>query len=85
MMKGKIISYRRGRNTQRNDQMLVRIEGVEDKDSATKLIGKKVVWKSKKAVIQGQVSAPHGAKGVVRVSFDKGMPGQAVTTEVDIQ
>lgn len=84
-MKGKIVSYRRGRNTQSNNQMLIRVEGVETKESATKLIGKKVVWKSKKAVIEGQISAIHGAKGVVRVTFDKGMPGQAITSEVSIE
>ena len=65
--------------------MLIKVDGVDDKEAATKLIGKKVVWKSKKAVINGQVSASHGAKGVVRVTFDKGMPGQAVTTEVSIE
>ena len=83
-MKGIIVSYRRGRNTQKNNQMLIRVEGVDNKEKAAKLVGKKVVWKSKKAVIGGQISAPHGSNGVVRAIFEKGMPGQAVTGEVSI-
>ena len=28
--------------------------------------------------------APHGGKGIVRVIFEKGLPGQAITTKVQI-
>jgi large subunit ribosomal protein L35Ae len=85
MMKGKIVSYRRSRNTQKNDQMLLKVEGVDSKENAGKLVGKKVVWKSKKAVIEGKINAAHGGKGVVRATFEKGMPGQSISSEVEIQ
>jgi len=84
-MKGIIISYRMGRHTQKNNQMLIRVEGVDIKEKAQKLVGKKVVWKSKTGQIEGKVSAPHGSNGVVRVIFEKGLPGQAVTGEVSIE
>lgn len=84
-MKGVVISYRRGRHTQRNNQMLIRVDGVDTKEKAVKLIGKKVVWKSRKAVINGKVSGVHGSKGVVRAVFEKGMPGQSLAKEVTIE
>jgi len=35
--------------------------------------------------IKGKVSGAHGNKGVVRAIFEKGLPGQAVTTKVEIK
>ena len=36
-------------------------------------------------IIKGKISGAHGGKGVVRAIFEKGLPGQAVTTEVEIR
>ncbi len=83
-MKAVLISYRRGRNTQNPRQALIRIEGVDTKEKAQKLVGKKVQWKSKKAVIKGEISAPHGVNGVVRAIFERGLPGQAMATGVEL-
>lgn len=83
-MKGVLVSYRRGRNTQNPHQALIRVDGVETKEEAQKLVGKKVAWKGKKVVIKGEVTAPHGANGVVRAIFERGLPGQAMTTEVEL-
>ena len=82
-MKGVIVSYRTGRHTQNPYQMIVKVEGVNTKEEAEKIIGKEVVWKTPtNKEIKGNVSGAHGNKGVVRVRFKKGMPGQSLGTEV---
>lgn len=85
-MEAKIISYRRSVRSQRTNQMLLRIKGVDTKEEANKLVGKKVVWltsSGKKFV--GKVSAPHGGNGVLRARFRRGLPGQAINTVVKIE
>jgi large subunit ribosomal protein L35Ae len=82
-MKGKIVNYRQGRHTQNPYQMIVKFEGIVTKEQADELAGKKVVWKTPAGhEIAGKVTGSHGNKGVVRVRFEKGMPGQAIGTEV---
>ena len=85
-MQGIIINYRRGRKTQTTNHMIVLIPEI-DKGKAAKLIGKEVVYtcegKAKKE-IKGRISAPHGNKGVVRVHFERGMPGQAIGQKVRV-
>ncbi|PJC45297.1 50S ribosomal protein L35ae [Candidatus Pacearchaeota archaeon CG_4_9_14_0_2_um_filter_30_8] len=85
MVKGKVVQFRIGRHTIHEKHFLVETEGVNSREGATKMIGKVVTWKSPAGkIIKGKVSAPHGNKGVFRVIFEKGLPGQAVTTEVEI-
>lgn len=85
-MKGKVIQFRRGRHTVHERHFLVEAEGINSREGAAKMVGKVVVWKSPAGkVIEGKVSAPHGNKGVLRVIFEKGLPGQAVTTEVEVK
>ena len=85
-MKGKITSFRGGVHTQRNNQMIIMPQGTTTKEEAEKLLGKGVVWKSPaNKEIKGKISMTHGAKGAVRVVFEKGMPGQSVNDEVTIQ
>ena len=84
-MKGTIVNFRGGRHTQRSNQMIVAPEGVSGKEGAQKLVGKSVVWKSPAGKeIKGEVRAAHGSKGAVRVLFEKGMPGQSLSTPVAI-
>ncbi len=88
MVKGKVIQFRRGRHTVHERHFLIEIPSVEDKESAGKLVGKEVVWTSPgklKKIIKGKISSAHGNKGVVRAIFERGLPGQAVTTEVEIK
>ena len=85
-MKGKILSYRRGRHTQKTNQILVQVSGIESKEQANKLVGKKVIWTTKTGKKRvGKVSSTHGSKGVVRARFSQGLPGQAINTEVLIE
>ena len=48
------------------------------------LIGRKVVWKHGKKGIIGQITGFHGKKGMVRVKFRRGVPGQALGTTVEL-
>lgn len=85
-MKGKVIQFRRGRKTFTPKHFLIEVEGVSNKEGAVKLIGKEVVWKSPAGKeIRGKVSGAHGIKGIVRAIFEKGLPGQAITTEVEVK
>lgn len=85
-MKGKVIQFRRGRKTIHERHFLIEIEGTKSKKDAEKFIGKAVEWKSPAGkTIRGKISACHGTKGIVRAIFEKGLPGQAVTTEVEIK
>lgn len=86
-MKAKIISFRRGRHTVHERHYLIEIQGVDSREKAEKFVGKEVEWKSpgkKPKIIQGKISASHGNNGIVRAIFEKGLPGQAVTNEVNI-
>lgn len=85
-MEGVIVSFRRGGHTQTDNQMLVNVKDVDSKEKASELIGKAVIWKSPAGKeIKGKVSNVHGNKGVLRVLFEKGMPGQSIGTKVDIE
>ena len=85
-MKGKVIQFRRGRHTIKERHFLIEVDGSKTREDAEKFVGKEVVWKSPAGkVITGKVSGAHGNNGVVRAIFEKGLPGQAITTEVEIK
>lgn len=84
-MKGVIVNFRGGRHTQYHNHMIIEVEGVDSKEKALKLIGKKAVWKSPAGKeLKGEVKAAHGCKGAVRAIFESGMPGQSVGKPVSI-
>jgi large subunit ribosomal protein L35Ae len=84
--KGIIMSYRRGRHTQRNKQMLIKCFEYDSDKIASKLIGKRVIWETKTGkYIKGKITRTHGKKGVLRARFEKGLPGDAVGTTVRIK
>ena len=86
MTQGKVIQFRRGRKTVSERHFLIEIENVSKKEDATKFVGKSVSWKSPAGKeIKGKIAATHGNKGVVRAIFEKGLPGQAITTNVEIK
>ena len=85
-MKAKVIQFRRGRHTIKERHFLIEIPKVATRKDAEKFVGKSVEWKSPAGkIISGKISAPHGNKGVIRAIFEKGLPGQAITTEVEIK
>lgn len=86
MVKGRVIQFRRGRHTIHERHFLIEIPDVQTRKNAEKFIGKNVEWKSPAGkIIKGKISSAHGNKGVVRVIFEKGLPGQAITTSVEIK
>lgn len=86
MVIGKVIQFRRGRHTVHERHFLIEIDGVSDREKAGKLVGKEVIWKSPAGKeIKGKISSAHGNKGVVRAIFEKGLPGQAIATKVEIK
>ena len=86
MIKGKVIQFRRGRHVIHERHFLIEIGGVSSREETGKFVGKEVIWKSPAGKeIKGKISSAHGNKGVVRAIFEKGLPGQAVTTGVEIK
>lgn len=84
-MNARIVHFRQSRHGTTGNQMLVEAEGVLSREAADKLVGKKVVFKTKNGEIRGEVASAHGNSGVLRVRFERGMPGQAIGQELQIQ
>lgn len=83
-MTGVIASYKRGKYMQRTNHILIKFEFDDDKKAA-KLIGREVVWETKSGkLIRGKIVSTHGKNGVVRAIFQRGLPGEALGTEVKI-
>ena len=88
MTKGTVIQFRRGRKTQKPKHFLIEIPETDTREKATKLVGKTVEWKSTgktPKTITGKISSAHGGNGVVRAIFERGLPGQAIGTDVEIK
>ena len=84
-MEGIILSYRRGRHTQNVNQVLIEFEGIDSKEKAEGLIGKKLIWVSPSGKrIEGEIIGLHGNKGRVRAKFKKNLPGQAMASKVEL-
>ncbi|MBI4140352.1 50S ribosomal protein L35ae [Candidatus Woesearchaeota archaeon] len=83
-----IVNFRGSRRRKSGNQMILTINDVTTKESAQKLVGKKVVWNcpgKEKKTINGKISSAHGNSGCVRVIFERGMPGQSLGTEVKVE
>ena len=86
MTEGKVIQFRRGRHNIHERHFLIEVDKISNKEEAKKIVGKEVVWKSQAGKeIKGKIASPHGNKGIVRAIFEKGLPGQAITTKVEIK
>lgn len=82
---GILMNYRLGPRTQRPKEYLLRFLGIDSTGKAAPLIGKKVVWYTKKDVpIMGKIIGTHGNKGTLLARFNKGLPGIAIGTKVDL-
>jgi len=86
MTSGKVIQFRRGRHTVHERHFLIEVDGVSNKEEAGKFVGKTITWISPAGkIIKGKISSAHGNSGLVRAIFEKGLPGQAITTMVEIK
>jgi large subunit ribosomal protein L35Ae len=86
MEKGVFMIYRRGKHTQRNKQVLIKMKGIDDRKAAARFIGQQVTWTSPTGnPLMGRIVGVHGRRGVVRARFKKGLPGQALGSELTIR
>ena len=85
-MEGVIVNFRGSRRVKKGNHMIVQVNGVDSKEKASKLVGKKVVWKTSAGkAISGKVASVHGSNGALRVIFKTGMPGQSLGTKVAVE
>jgi large subunit ribosomal protein L35Ae len=83
--KAKVVQFRRGLKRIHERHFILDV-GASSRDNASKYVGKEVIWTSPAGKkINGKIAAPHGNKGLVRAIFEKGLPGQARNTEVDVK
>lgn len=83
-VQGIITNYRVGPKTQKSKECIIRFSHVESVAEASRLIGRKIAWKSERKKTVGKIVALHGKKGLVRARFRKGLPGQALGTTVEL-
>jgi len=81
---GVIVNYRTGPRTQKSNECIIQFQKVNSVSEASRLIGRKVAWKSGKNRLVGKIVALHGKKGFVRARFRRGVPGQALGTTVEL-
>jgi len=85
-MEGVIVNFRGSHKTKYGNQMIIAVDSIKNKEKAKALVGKEVVWKSPKGKeIKGKITKDHGNSGALKVLFEKGMPGQSLSTKVEIK
>ena len=85
-MEGQLMNFRGGLHTKSENQMILELPGVTTRQKAAAYIGKSISWKSPAGkVINGKITNVHGTKGVMRVQFERGMPGQAIGAKVEVK
>ncbi|MGC8895724.1 MAG: 50S ribosomal protein L35ae [Candidatus Bathyarchaeia archaeon] len=83
-VQGIIVNYRLGPRNQKPKECIVQFTHVKSLSEAGRLMGRKVAWKNGKNKFVGKIVALHGKKGLVRVRFRRGLPGQALGTRVEL-
>lgn len=81
---GRITNYRIGNSIQYSRECLIQFNHEDLVARSGKIIGQKVVWKSKNKELIGKISGFHGKNDVLEVKFKKGLPGQAIGTLVEL-
>ncbi|MFH1695321.1 MAG: 50S ribosomal protein L35ae [Candidatus Micrarchaeota archaeon] len=80
-----IKNFRRGRRTQHTNQFVLVHDSVDSKTKAAKLIGSKAEWKTSSGkIIKGKITRIHGGKGAVIARMEKGLPGTAISTKMNV-
>jgi len=92
-VKGRHVSYQRGKRNTNPGTSLIKIEGVADSKAASFYLGKKIAFVyrahrevrgSKIRVIWGKVTRPHGNSGMVRAQFRHNLPPKSFGASVRI-
>jgi large subunit ribosomal protein L35Ae len=81
---GTIVNYRIGIRTQMPKWCLIQIMGENTVSKAGQLIGRKIVLRFGKNNFIGRIMGLHGKKGIVKVKFHAGIPGQALGARVEL-
>ena len=82
---GILVNYRLGHSSQHNREFLIKIPNVNDNLKASKFIGHRAIWQTKKGKkIVGNILCIHGKNGILRARFRKGLPGQVRGKDVEI-
>ena len=81
---GRIMNYRIGIKTQMTSECLIQFPQVTSVALTGQLIGKSVEWKGLNKNLTGKIVGFHGKNGVVRARFKRGVPGQALGTNVQL-
>ena len=81
---GIIVNYRIGIKTQKSKECLIKFAHVTSASLAGQLINRQVVWKQGNIKLIGKIAGSHGKNGIVNVKFQKGVPGQAIGTTVEL-
>ena len=85
IMKAKVISFRRSLKHIHKRHFILDA-GKKNRNDASGLIDRGVEWTSSTGkIIKGKVSSAHGNKGLIRAIFEKGLPGQAMNTDVEVK
>jgi large subunit ribosomal protein L35Ae len=84
VLKGVVVSFQRGPKTQRPKECLIQFHGVKSVSEAGQLIGRKVAWPNGERKCIGKIVALHAKKGLVKARFRKGLPGNALGSQVEI-
>jgi large subunit ribosomal protein L35Ae len=86
-VKGVMVGFTGGQRTQHTHTSLIKLQGVDDKESTDFYMGKRLVYiyKAEKPVngtryraIWGKVMRSHGNNGVVRAKFRRNLPAAAM-------
>ena len=85
-MEAVVNSFKGSKRTQRNtSHVILVVKGADTREAAQALAGKKVTWTSPAGKkITGEIRAAHGKSGAVRAIFERGLPGQALGTKVQM-
>ena len=81
---GIVVSYMRGPKTQRPKECLIQFPDVKSAGKAAQLVGRKLAWPAGERKCIGKVISLHGKKGLVKARFRKGLPGDALGSQVRI-
>ena len=65
-------------------EILIQFSSADSAALAGPLVGRKVVWKGEKSRLVGKIVGLHGRNGMLRARFNKGVPGQALGTTVEL-
>ena len=86
-VRAKFLGFRRGKEVQRPNQALLKLEGVNDSDATRFYFGKRVCYIYKASTkasgtkcrtIWGRISRAHGKAGVVIARFSPNLPARAM-------